>query len=609
MTPEQLITEVAGHLHSGQQIDGARLVADFSGTPRKIAEENPLEPLNGLFYWCLNAEKYEWGAKLLWTPTQFSPESRFTQLVWEGFRTSPSILLMGGASVSKSFSAGVWLMLDWLRDVEHTTVRVVGPSENHLKDNLFTHLVTLHQSASIPLPGIIGDLFIGLSTKARKSSIAGVVIPLGKAGSGKLQGTKRTPRKKPHPVFGPLTRLRIFIDELEKVPPGIFRDLDNTFANLEEIEGFKVAGAFNPENPGGPVGQRCEPIGGWEKNFDIETSEKWKSARGWDVIRLDPLKCENVTQGKIIYPGLQTKEGLERLILNAGGMNAPSYYTFARGCFPPQGTSFSIISSTALHGVQGEFIYQERPNKIASVDVALEGSNAPKVAVGRFGLAVGVKHPADHAHPNGREEIFSKPQWGLQMDQLFSLPSAETVRMSANIKHQCQQLGVDPGWVLLDRTGNGAGVHDLLMTTWSPEVRGVNYSESATELKIFQEDTKNCLEEYARVDSEMWFALQRWLEFKLVRISPVVDTERLFAQLTGRLYMPGKVRKVEGKRDYKSRGNESPDEADAFTLLLHCARLAARVIPSMEKLGTASIATRDEPVPVICGVTDRLDYL
>lgn len=609
MTPqEQLIAEVAPHLHAGQHVDAARLIAKFSGEKPKQAEDQPLYFANALLHWSLNADRYDLAAKLIWPSNIFTPEPREAKMVWDALRRSATVLLLGGASMSKSYSAGVWLFLDWIRDPEFTTIRVVGPSEEHLKSNLFTHLVTLHKEASIPLPGMIGDLFIGLDRKQRRSSIQGVVIPLGRAGSGKLQGTKRTPRKTAHPVFGVLTRLRVFLDETEKIPAGVWRDVDNIFANITGVEGFKIVGACNPEDRNGPTGQRSMPPGGWEK-FDPETDDEWKSERGWDVVRLDPFKSENVVTGRTLYAGLQTKEGLERLIQNAGGTNSPSYWTFARGCFPPQGVTFSVINATTINGVAGEFIYRDKPNKVAAVDLALEGGDAPKMAIGRFGLAIGVKHPSDYETPNGREEIFSKPQWGLQMDQLFSLPSCETVRMAGNIKQQCQSLGVDPNWLLLDRTGNGAGVHDLLKTLWSPEVRGVNYSEAASEKKIFDEDSQTCKEEFDRVTSELWFAMARWLEFKLVRISPVVETEKLFPQLTSRLYMPGKTRRVESKRDYKSRGNESPNEADAFTLLLHAARMASGAVPSMSKAGTSGYHDHEDPMPFIVGATDRLDSL
>lgn len=607
---EQVIEAVSKPLLAGEHVAAARIVASITpGATEKQADDQPLEFLHGLLQSCLRKGRKDLAAQMLWGPTLFTPKPHCTQLVWNALENSSSIIFLGAASLSKSYSAGVWLFLDWLLDPEFTAVRVVGPSEDHLKSNLFSHLVSLHQQASIPLPGEIGDLYIGLDRRSRKSSIQGVIIPLGKAGSGKLQGTKRVPRKTPHPVYGPLARLRIFMDEIEKIPRGVWKDVDNLAANLDPAGGFKIAGACNPEDVNGPVGQRTEPVDGWERGFDVDKSETWRSRRGWDVVRLDAMKCENVVEGRVIYPGLQTKQGLEQLILGSGGTNSPSYYTFARGCFPPEGTSFSIISQTQLNGIQGEWIYKDRPQKLMSVDVALEGNNAPKLMIGRFGLAVGLKHPVDHIHPTGREEIFSKPRWGLQVDQMFSLPKAETVLMAANIRTQGHQLGVDPGWVMLDRTGNGTGVHDLLKNTWSPEVRGLNYSEGPTKRKIFEEDTKRADEEYDRVCSEIWFALQRWLEFGMIKISPVVDTEKLFPQLTGRLYMPGKTRRVESKRDYKARGNDSPDEADTFTLLLHAARIASGVVPSMVTNPSSSTMSREAPVPFIIGCTDRCEHL
>jgi hypothetical protein len=609
---DELIGRVADHLRKNNHVEAARLVAPLSGISQKKSDDNPTEVLFGIVHWALNNGRYDLAAKILWGDNIFSAEPYLTKLVWNALETSASILLLGGASVSKSYSVAVWLFLDWLRDVDYTAVRVIGPSEDHLKANLFTQMVTLHKEASLPMPGIIGDLFIGIDKKAQKSSIKGIVIPLGKAGAGKIQGTKRVPRKEPHPVFGPLSRLRVFMDETEKVPPGVWKDCDNLFSQLGDgIESFKIIGACNPENPNGPTGQRAEPVGGWDV-FNIETDEKWKSKRGWDVVRLDPFKCENVITGRVIYPGLVTKEGLDLSIQGFGGTNSPSYFTYARGCFPPQGVTFSVITASALQGVTGEFIYRDRPQKLAAVDIALEGSNAPKMAVGRFGLAIGFKHPATYEFPQGREEIFTKSQYALQVDQLFSLPNAETVLMANNIKLQGQSLGVDPNWVMLDRTGNGAGVHDLLKAIWSPEIRGVNYSNSPTETKIFEEDTKPCSEEFDRVQSELWFALSRWLEFRLVKLSPVVETSKLVPQLTSRLYHPGKTRKVESKPDYKKRGNESPDEADAITLLLHCARMAGGAVPSMSKAGTTSsiIGSDDsDSVPQIIGITDRYDEL
>jgi hypothetical protein len=621
MNRDELIEEVAKCLHSDQRLQAGKLVATFSGiNPDSVDDDTKaIEYCNSLLYWCLNNNRYPDAAKILWTPNYFTFEPRSTKLIWQTIPKSNSLMLMGAASMSKSYSAGVWLFLDWLRDPEFTSVNVVGPSENHLKDNLFTHLVTLHNNASLPLPGLIGDLFIGLDPRSRKGSIIGVVIPLGSRPSGRLQGRKRVPRRVPHPIFGKLSRIRFMLDEVEKIPLGVWKDVDNIFGNLDEdIDGFKIICAFNPEDAAGPVAQRCEPGKGWE-NFDKETDEEWISKRKWNVLRLDAAKCENVLQDRVLYPGLQTRVGYDRIIQNSGGMDSPGAQTMARGCFPSQGAIYSVVPASLVLRMRGEFLFAEEPINVGAADLALEGRDTAEFAAGRFGRAVGIKYQPTFDNPNGREVMFKDKlgarrfRWALQVDQIFSLPKGDTVKMAEAVRDAAVKLTIKPGNLMLDRTGNGAGVHDFLKSLWSEEVRGVNYQQSATERKILEEDTETAKEQYVRAVSELWFALKSWSEFDFLKIKPVALSEELALELGGRRYATGKNNKVESKDEYASRGNKSPNKADALTLLLHGVRIATGCIPSSKDdlAGITGSLSReaDDAVPVFESRGEAFDYL
>lgn len=617
---QTVINEVAGHIHSGQLFDAARTVLRVSGLnkePKTKAEA--LEPITTLVFGLLAHDRYEDAAKILWTPTLFSAEPYLTRLAWDNIRNYTGVMLMGSASVGKSYGCGVLFFLDWLADPEYTTVKVVGPSEDHLQSNLFSHLVSLHRSASIPLPGRIGDLFIGLDLRNRRASIAGVVIPLGrKRGAGRLQGVHRFARKTPHEKFGVLSRLRVLVDEIEKVPPGIFADLDNLTSNVEGTYGCKVVTAFNPELVGGPVYQRCEPLRGWN-TFDIEKDEVWTSKRGWTVVRLDATKSENVTSGRVLYPGLQTKEGLDELLRKAGGYQSASWFTFGRAVYPPQGTSFTIIPQSFLTEFQAKFFFIDKPRIVGAVDSALEGGDPAKMAVGQWGLASGVRLPPTTKYPEGREVMFQDaagnitPRHALQIDRIFTIPKGDTVAVAQEIRRACRNLSVEPGWLMIDRTGNGSGVHDWLLNNWSPEVRGVNYSESSTHTKIMAEDSDWCDEAYSRIDTEIWFATRKWIEFGVVKLSDGVETDELYKQFTGRKYLAGAgaggKSKIQSKREYKAEGNESPNEADSVTLLIHCARMASQVTPSMQLDGGDYQPDDDDDGPVRVDVTNRTDDL
>lgn len=589
----EFAADVGRLLHAHERAKAALAVADVCGItltkPEAEHEDKANNVLNAFLHHLLEAEAFVEAAQMLWTPTQFNPNPSSTQQVWDLFDEANLGLIMGAAKMSKSFSMGVRLFLEWVRDPEFTSIRVLGPSEDHLEQNLFSHLVSLHQHASIPMPGKIGNLFIGLNRRDQLSSIRGVVIPKGTSKkAGRLQGGHRRPRPKVHPKFGPLSRLFIFLDEIENIPSGVWQDVDNVLSEIEKGgHGFKIFGAYNPTNPTDEVGKRAEPIFGWS-DLDDEKHFRWKSSRGWDVLRLDGERCENVLQDKIIYPGLQTREGLETIAKNAGGRNAPGYRTMGRGLYPSSGITATVIPAGMLAKFRGEFIWYSEPSPVGATDLALEGGDPAIHTFGDWGLASGIKYPPSIEFPNGHTVMFKDergnvtPRWGLQAKLQVTLPKGETVSMKNSVLDANRKSGTKPEFYACDRTGHGAGVADLLRYEWSTAIHDVNYTEGASDSKIMQEDSKTCKEEYERVYSELWFALRAWGEFSVFLIHPSMDMSKLTQQLTNRYFSTKAGKKVvESKKDYKSRGFESPNEADSLTLLVYAARKGSGVIPSM----------------------------
>lgn len=591
----QMVYDVAALVHEDDWLGAGSYYAAYV---RRTKDENFPNPKNKdeviaiitqLVHWCLNHDRYALAARLLWTNNLFDARPHFTQIIWKTLKESASIMLMGSASASKSYSTGVWLMLDWIRDPENTSVKLLGPSEKHLSEQLFTHIINLHQNSSIPLPGETGDLWIGLDRKNKFGSISGVVVPLGRKAAGRLQGTKAGKRKKPHPIFGEQRRLRVFMDESEKIPKGIWRDVDNIFSNLNGVETFKIICAFNPEDQNGESGIRCMPPGGWDK-FNIDTDELWRSSRGWDVVRLDGFKGENIIYKRIIFPGLQSWESINRVIENGGGYQSPAYFTMARASFPPVSAQQVIISQGMAESMKGTFVFIQKTTPCAGCDLALEGGDAAPFAIGEFGYAIGFRKLPSREHPLGEYIKFvddsglqiTRP--AIQVTQIFKLDRGDSVKMAAQIIELCQKLGIKPGWLCMDRTGAGQGVFDIIKSKegWG-DVIGTNYSESASESKILEEDSKNCKEEYERVLSELWFALRKWGEFHLLKLSPMIDFTMLFPQLTGRQFDAKKISRVESKKEYMLRNaGKSPDEADTLTLLVHGVRKASGEVPSLQ---------------------------
>ncbi len=607
MTPQDIARTVADFVHQDTMWRAAQCIAEVCQLETRITQQTErkkyLPVVQNYVHQLLENNQMAAAARILWNPNQFTPDPQSVKDIWNLFDTSDHGLIMGAASMGKSYSLGVRLFLEWLRDPEWTGIRVIGPSEDHLEQNLFSHLVSLHTQAMLPMPGSVGDLFIGMDRRNQTASIRGIVIPKGNVKkSGRLQGGKRKPRLNVHPIFGPLSRMYIFIDEAENVPMGIWHDVDNVLSNISGDGGFKLFLAYNPTNLGDEVAKRAEPTFGWNA-LDEDKHFKWKSSRGWDVLRLDGERCENVVQNKHLYAGLQTREGLELIAQNAGGTDAPGYMTMGRGMYPKQGTKISIIPAGMLASMMGEFIWMEEPIAVGAADLALEGGDSATYTLGKWGMATGVKYPPSLDFPQGRTVMFKDskghiiPRWGLLAETQFALPPGDTVAMCKAIIDINKKAAVRPEYFSCDRTGPGSGVADLIRHNWSSAIHDVNYSAGASEEKMMQEDTETCAEQYERMFTELLFGVRMWGEFGLLLISPKLDMSKLTQQLTQRQFRTGLKKKAESKKDYKLRGFKSPDEGDSLSLFVFAARKGSGVIPSMKGEAAARQNVWDEDWP------------
>ena len=168
-----LACKVAEQLHQKEdRRAAANIILQLNDQNAATAsDDEATEVLVTFRQWLLDQGRYAECAALLWAPATFSADPQSVALMWDNLKTSSQMMVMGAASMGKSFSLGVWLYLDWLRDPENTNVKVVGPSEDHLEKNLFSHLVNLHQTAAVPSTGQCIRLGITLEKHKRDAGI------------------------------------------------------------------------------------------------------------------------------------------------------------------------------------------------------------------------------------------------------------------------------------------------------------------------------------------------------------------------------------------------------------------------------------------------------
>lgn len=520
----------------------------------------------------LDSDQYLLAAGLLWSRSQFNPLPSVTQDIFKAIHENNRLLIMAGSSLSKTYSAGVFLMLDFMRDPLYTNIKIVSANEDNLRKNLHSHITGLHKTMAIPMLQELvirdSDLTIGIKGWIAEMGISGIAIKQGTISSGGLRGHKGKPiRKIPHPRFGMSSRVRILVDEAQDCPSAAFGDLQTSEASMDGLDLIKIIACFNPVDMSRRVVEMAEPLVGWNPD-QIETLHYYQAKSGYQVLRLDAARFENVTQRKTVYPNFLTYQAYLGFL--RGGDNSAAYYV-ARGFPPMRDSANTVIPPEWLQTQRGEAMYVGRVRNLASSDLAFQGRDKATLVIARWGLAAGWRKE------NGEFIFFEnrlnpgerKPRHVLTIDQLFILPkSDDTVTMSQELMGRCKQLMIEPENVVLDKTGNALGVWSHLTTYWG-NVLGVNWGEGPTEFKVLSDDLGTAEDNYDNVPSEMWGTFKRWLDPRVcgILINPIIPTSPLYRQLSSRRYSTVKEKmRVESKETYKARNaGVSPDESDCFT--------------------------------------------
>jgi hypothetical protein len=113
----------------------------------------------------------------------------------------------------------------------------------------------------------------------------------------------------------------------------------------------------------------------------------------------------------------------------------------------------------------------------------------------------------------------------------------------------------------------------ILERDWSRRIHKCCFGGAPTERRIKAADSEPAAELFDRFVSELWWAGRAWMEEGLVG-GVGAQFKNLREQLSARRYETVNDRKisVEPKREMKERLGTSPDEADAFVLLVELLR-------------------------------------
>ena len=597
----RLVREQLDYAPDPEAYDEAARIALLRHSPAKpeVRDGVGLEYLRQFKNYLLQNDAFEEVAYMQWGPQMFHTRPQSVQRIWRSINQCTKTAVIGAGGMGKTFTIIVRLVLDYDQDPEYTTIKLISSTGTSADANARSTLATLWKTAAIPLVGDIQSTYIGLDVNERRFGIERIAIPQGDDAKARLRGKCHPfPRRVPHEKFGSHSRVRVFLDECEAIPVGVWEEIQNVLSSSDDRGSIKVMRANNPKDKASLSGQNNEPIEGWD-SVDVE-SEGWVSKTGWHVVHIDGARCENVVEKRVVFPGMLTHDGYMQYVREP---LPPEYWTYGRGWYPPQGIQGSIVTESILENARGIFLWQGIPKNIAAFDTALEGGDDAVLTIGKYGFAHRFLPIGD-----GLELRLPKPIPVILVETQVVLPKGDTVAMVARLKAQCQAFDVQADGLIVDRTGNGSGVHDLLRNTrgWE-QTQGLNFYDAATPRKMFEEDALRCDEMYSGVVTELFWALRRYLEFGYIKFAPALPTSDLYTELLGRRYdHMARLLRVESKKNYKARGKRSPDRADSCTLLVHKARALSTTTLAMV---TTAQTDRPRPAGQTFGVAESVEMI
>lgn len=267
----------------------------------------------------------------------------------------------------------------------------------------------------------------------------------------------------------------------------------------------------------------------------------------WHCIHVSSEESPNVTEGRVVVPGLAMAEWVAEKKLE-WGVESPLYQVRVLGNFPQQGSSAVVA--------------------LGLVEAAVERWKDPDAVLEDGPLELGVD-PARF----GDDESVIAPRRGKRILELRAFTGLDGVQLAGRALEAIRELRrpKDPlPYVKVDSIGIGASCADQLRKFHQKELVliEVNSSQAATD------------DDSHRLRDQLWFGVADFLK-EGGAIPPDDKLARDLLAPEYRFDTQGR-RQVEAKAETKKRLLRSPDRADAVALAIHRATVTKLPRPKIE---------------------------
>jgi hypothetical protein len=265
-----------------------------------------------------------------------------------------------------------------------------------------------------------------------------------------------------------------------------------------------------------------------------------KDRAEFNTIRIASTDTPNAREGRIVIPGLATREWCETR-KRVWGENSSRYQVRVLGNFPEQGDDSVVPRALVQAAMQIEG--EATGALLCAVDVARFG-NDEKVIGFRRGLRI---EPLIVVENHGENEGRGVDTHQLAQRVLFECTERRTVQERVEVR--------------IDATGVGGGTADALRSFgvhWLNVVDVVNSEEASSD------SAKDGIK-YANRRAELWFSVKPYLEAG----GSLPNDDEADLELGSPKYKFDRKNRllVESKKEIRARLGRSPDRADVITML------------------------------------------
>lgn len=522
-------------------------------------------------------EHYMEARRLAW-PNRY--RHRWTDLIYKEILANIVTVLMGCASSQKTSHAAEYALLTYWAFPFDTLVLLSTVTTEKLDMAVFGEVKMLFNHARERYPGLYGipieskraistdDLKTG-DVRDLRRGIVGRALYQGKnyIGLGNWAGIKQR-------------RIIFICDEIQFCQPTFLDCLPNMFASADlDTNGepmVKVIPCGNPKHdPTDQLSIAAEPVEGWPSVDGITKTTCWNTkfhrGRCVNLVGTDSPNFDVPEGERPPYPRLISRNSV-KVIAKRWPEDSLKYWEQCKGIMKMNmlGKRVLTIPECEQHKAFDKVVWRDdNQTRIGFLDPAWGGYGSDRCIWGYLDFGYDVE---------GRQII----SFGEYID-IPIMPVSSVLpddQIAQYIYRDSIRLGIDPSNIFYGSTGRGTTGAAFARVFGREVPVALAEGDKATDRPIRSDwwvteknglrRLKTAVEEYARFNAEMWFAVKWTVDCDQMRNMPL----EIAKEFSLREYRPTRAGKteLEGKDETRERMGLSPDAADGLTFGVEGAR-------------------------------------